>query len=169
MAAWRRLVVGAGVALSLVAMSVSSAAAGEGGSVINFHSMTPITGAAVGSTERGLKAGGLPWAITSGRGEVNQTGVVEVRVTGLVLTATGANPIGTFAATVSCVTRSGIVNVQTKGFPATMTGDSQINTAQIEDRISLPSDCMQPEVFVGGLIRTPTGAVVFRWFAVSNA
>ncbi|HKW59863.1 MAG TPA: hypothetical protein VJR46_08950 [Candidatus Dormibacteraeota bacterium] len=145
--------------MSLVAAGVTSAGA-DGGSLIEFKSMTPITGAAVGAVnDRGIKGGGLPWAITSGKGEVGRNGEVEVKVTGLVLVATGANPIGTFAATVSCVTPSGVVNVRTGLFPASTTGDSRI-----EDRVALPRDCGQPEVFVGGVFGGQ-----FRWFAVSNA
>ena len=160
MAVWRRFLVAGFGALSLVAAGVTSAGAHEGGSLIEFKSMTPITGTAVGAVnDRGIKGGGLPWAITSGKGEVDRNGEVEVKVTGLVLVATGANPIGTFAATVSCVTPSGIVNVTTRGFPANAAGDSRI-----EDRVALPRHCGQPEVFVGAVLGGQ-----FRWFAVSNA
>jgi hypothetical protein len=172
MSGWRRFVVAGVGALTLLGAGSATAAADEGGSVVTFHSMTPITGSAVNSTDRALKAGGLPWSIQVGAGEVSRNGVVEITVKGLVLAAgqaTGTNPIGTFAATVSCVTASGIVNVQTKGFPATTAGDTKINTARMEDRLSLPSDCTQPEVFVGGLITLATGQVVFRFFTVSNA
>ena len=160
MTRFRRLLVAGVGAASLVVMGVSSASADDGGSLVEFHSMTPITGSAVGAVnDRGLKGGGLPWAITSGKGEVSRHGGVEVRVTGLVLVATGANPIGSFAATVSCVTPSGIVNVTTGQFPASSTGDSRI-----EDTVSLPRHCRQPEVFVGAVLGGQ-----FRWFAVSNA
>jgi len=65
---WRRFVVAAAGALSLLVTGASSAAADEGGTLIRFDSMTPITGAAVGAVnDRGLAGGGLPWMITSGR------------------------------------------------------------------------------------------------------
>lgn len=165
---WRKLLVGVLGALSLVAFSTASAGADEGGTVIHFGSMTPITGATVGAVnDRGLTAGGIPWRITTGTGSVDRNGHVTASVTGLVLAAgalTGTNPIGTFAAVVSCrTTAQQIVNVQTGGVPATTTGDATIDTT-----VNLPHPCTTPEVFVGGLIKTPTGKTVFRWFAVSN-
>ncbi|HET7421023.1 MAG TPA: hypothetical protein VFL27_11650 [Candidatus Dormibacteraeota bacterium] len=170
---WRRFLVTAVAALGLLASGAASAAADEGGTVISFQSMTPITDGAVGAVnDRGLTAGSLPWKITSGSGTVDRDGHVSVAVTGLVLAAgpttppalVGKNPIGTFAAVVSCrTTAQQIVNVQTGGVPATMSGDASINTT-----VGLPHPCTTPEVFVGGLIRTASGAVVFRWFAVSN-
>src|SRR5207245_1289645 len=76
-----------------------SVSAHEGGSLIEFDSMTPVTGAAVAAVnDRLLKGGGLPWAISSGSGEVSRHGHVSVEVTGLVLAAgsnIGTNPIGT--------------------------------------------------------------------------
>ena len=168
MPAWRRFLVAAVGALSLVGVGTVSAAADEGGTVISFQSMTPITGSLVGAVnDRGLTGGGIPWKITSGSGAVDRDGHVSATVTGLVLAAgkfTGTNPIGTFAATVSCrTTAQSIVNVQTKGFPASTAGNSTIN-----DTVNLPHPCTTPEVFVGGLITLSTGQVIFRWFAVSN-
>ena len=146
--------------LSLVAAGASTAAAHDGGSLVEFDSMTPVTGAAVGAVnDRGIKGGGLPWVITSGRGEVDRRGHVEVTVRGLVLAAgplAGTNPITSFKATVSCITPGGVVNVTTGLFPASSTGDSTI-----VDTVNLPHPCKQPIVFVG----SPGGA----WFAMSNA
>lgn len=160
---WRRFAVAGIGALSLLGAGTVTVGAHDDGTLIEFESMTPITGAAVGAVnDRGITGGGLPWAITSGSGEVDSQGNVEVEVTGLVLAAgtfTGKNPIGTFQATVSCLTPSGIVNVKTAGFPANMAGDSTI-----EATVSLPQPCMSPQVFVG-----TTFSGTFVWFARSNA
>lgn len=157
MSRWRSLVVAAVGGLSLALAGASTAGAHDGGSLVEFDSMTPVTGAAVGTfNDRGIKGGGLPWAITSGSGEVDRQGNVEVTVHGLVLVATGGNPITSFKATVSCITPGGVVNVSTRLFPASSTGDSTI-----VDTVSLPHPCKQPIVFVGA----PSGA----WFAMSNA
>jgi hypothetical protein len=166
MTGWRRFVVAGVGALSLVGAGSVSVAAHEGGDLIEFDSMTPVTGAAVGTVnDRGLKGGGLPWMIASGSGDVSRRGHVEVEVTGLVLAAganIGKNPIPTFAATVSCLTPHGVVNVTTASFPATVPGgDSTINA-----RVRLPHPCKSPEVFVG-TVNATTGA--FAWFAQSNA
>ena len=162
----RRFLVAAIGALSLVGAGAVSAGADEGGTVITFGSMTPITAPALRNhvNDRGLTGGGVPWKITTGSGTVDRDGHVSVRVTGLVLVATGKNPIGTFAAVVSCrTTAQQIVNKQTGGVPASSTGDATINTT-----VDLPHPCTTPEVFVGGLIKISATVTVFRWFAVSN-
>jgi hypothetical protein len=156
----RRLLVATLGAASLVAFGASSAAADEGNILISFHTMTPVTGADVGTVnDRGIRGGGLPWRITSGTGTVDHQGHVSVMVTGLVLAAganEGKNPITQFKATLSCITPHGIVNVSTGLFAASLAGDSTI-----VDTVALPHPCMQPIVFVGA----PSGA----WFAMSNA
>ena len=169
MGVWRRFFVAGIGALSLLGAGTIGVPADEGGTVISFQSMTAITGdALVGKVnDRGLTGGGIPWRISSGTGSVDRDGHVSASVTGLVLAAgsrEGTNPIGTFAAVVSCrTTAQQIVNVQTAGFPADGAGNSTITGT-----VALPHPCTTPEVFVGGLITTPTGQVIFRWFAVSN-
>ena len=166
MTRWRRFLFAPIGALCLLGAGTIGVPADEGGTVISFQSMTPITGPTVNAVnDRGLKSGGLPWEITSGSGTVGRDGHVSASVTGLVLAAglPGVNPIGTFAAVVSCrTTAQNIVNVQTGGVPANRAGDATINTT-----VDLPHPCTTPEVFVGGLITTPAGQI-FRWFAVSN-
>ena len=162
MAYWRRFLVAAIGALSLVGSGTVSAAAHEGGTLIEFDSMTGITGdALVGKlNDRNILGGGVAWAIASGSGEVDRKGHVSVTVTGLVLAPTGLNPIGTFEAVVSCLTPGGVVNKMTAGFPATVPGGSSTINATVD----LPHPCKSPEVFVGA---SPRGT--FLWFAVSNA
>jgi len=160
----RRLLVGALGSLTLVGVGTIGVAAHEGGTLVEFHSMTPVTGSAVGVVnDRGIKGGGLPWVITSGRGEVDREGHLSVTVKGLIIVVppvSGKNPVATFSATVSCLTPKGIVNVTTGSFPASTTGDATINT-----KVVLPRRCHDPEVFVGTTNAT-TGA--FAWFAESN-
>jgi hypothetical protein len=161
------LVAGVG-ALSLLAAGTIGVPADEGGTVISFHSMTPVTGGARGTVnDRGLTGGGIAWRISSGTGSVARDGHVSATVSGLVLdagTLKGTNPIGTFAAVVSCrTTAQTIANVRTGGVPADGAGNATINAA-----VDLPHPCSTPEVFVGGLITTSTGQVIFRWFSVSN-
>lgn len=110
--------------------------------------------------DRGLLGGGAPWAITSGSGSVDRRGHVHVTVKGLIVAPLGRNPISPFQAVVSCITPQGVKNVETKGiFPATKPGGD----ATIDDTVSLPKHCKNPEVFVGG-----TPGSTFLWFAVSN-
>src|SRR2546430_9295377 len=114
MRGWRRFLVATVGALSLVGAGSVSVSAHEGGSLIEFDSMTPVTGAAVAAVnDRLLKGGGLPWAISSGSGEVSRHGHAPVEVTGLGLAAApniGTNPIGTVPGTVSCPAPHGNLN-----------------------------------------------------------
>ena len=165
MAYLRRLLVGAIGALTLVGAASVGVSAHEGGTHVEFESMTPVTAATVKiANDRGIHGGGLPWVIRSGRGEVDESGNVRIRVRGLVIPVAplnGTNPVANFSATVSCLTTSGIVNVTTGLFPASPAGDSTIKA-----KVALPSGCMSPEVFVG-TTNAATGA--FVWFAESNS
>lgn len=161
MAHWRRLLVGAAGALSLVGAGTAGVAAdGRGDVLIHFDSMTPVTGAAVGAVnDRGIKGGGLPWVITSGSGTVDRQGDVSVKVKGLIIVVppvNGHNPVPFLKATVSCITPDGVVNVSTASFPASTAGDSTIN-----GHVDLPHPCKDPIVFVAA----PTG----QWFAMSSS
>jgi hypothetical protein len=86
-----------------------------------------------------------------------------VEVNGLVITATGTNPVPTFRAVVSCLSIADgaavTVNRVTAPFPATTTGD-----AQFEGNVNLPSPCIAPIVFVTNGIGDPPGG----WFSVTG-
>jgi hypothetical protein len=158
---FRKLMVGAISALSLVAAGSATVLAHDDGSVLRFDSMIGVHGAGVGTVNhRGITGGGLPWVIASGRGEVSMNGEVEVRVKGLVIPVppfNGTNPVPMFGATVSCVTQNHvIVNVSTGLFPADTAGNSTI-----KDKVTLPSVCRKPILFV----TSPGGA----WFAKSTS
>jgi hypothetical protein len=145
-------------ALAVVAAGSATVLAQEDHRILQFGSMTPVTGAAVGAAnDRGLVGGGKAWAIASGSGSVSRDGHVTVSVTGLVIPDLGnVNPIPKFKAIVSCVTQHhAIVNVSTGLFDATTAGDSTIN-----DTVALPRHCGHALLFV----TSPGGA----WFAMSN-
>jgi hypothetical protein len=156
----RTLLVAAIGAVSLVGAGTVAVAAHERGTLIEFDSMTPVTGAAVGAVnDRGIKGGGLPWVITSGRGEVDRDGNVEVKVQGLIIVVppiNGHNPVAMLEATVSCLSHDGVVNVSTAPAPASAEGN-----ATITGKVTLPHPCKDPIVFVAA----PTG----QWFAMSNS
>ena len=118
-----KLLVAAMGALSLAAVGGATALAQNEHRILEFDSMTPVTGAAVGTVnDRGIPGGGLAWAITSGSGELTRGGHVHVAVTGLVIPARGnVNPIASFKAIVSCFTREhAIVNVSTSAVTQTV-------------------------------------------------
>jgi hypothetical protein len=159
MARFGRMLVAALGALGLIAAGSATALAHDGGrgDLIEFHSMFGVHGALVGTVNhRGITGGGLPWKIASARGEVERNGEVTANVKGLVIPVApfnGTNPVPMFGAIVSCIsTHHHVVNVSTGLFPASAAGDSMI-----KDKVTLPSVCDKPIVF----ITSPGGS----WFA----
>jgi hypothetical protein len=136
-------------------------------SLFHFRSMTgvvpPFTGPA--NPIRNLGGGGAPWQIASGRASLNTAGELEVHVRGLVLVRTGANPVASFAAILSCQSKDAagaptIVNLVAATAPATAAGD-----ADLEGTVSLPSPCVAPIVFVA---IPATATAPARWLAASG-
>jgi hypothetical protein len=142
-------------------------AAAKDHTIFEFTTLVGIPDSFTGAQNpiRGINGGGLPWMLTSASGSLSSSGRLELRVRGLVLAAganAGTNPISSFKAIVSCLTTGGAVsNVSTDAFPATtgaaLTGGGNAN---VEARLSLPSPCIAPIVFV----TSPTGA----WFAATG-
>jgi hypothetical protein len=162
-----------GVALvSLVPVLWASAPAGAGpATILDFTTMTPVTGPYVGAADpvRTVPGGGLPWIITAGNGVLKSDGHLIVHVRGLVLAdrapvppaLQGTNPIPGFEAIVSCqaISATGaatISNVRTAAFPASTAGNADINTT-----VRLPHPCIAPIVFV-------FGAPNVGWFAATG-
>src|SRR5512141_343144 len=101
------------IALALVAAAVFSAAgqprasAGEN-RIMQFGTMVGVPAGLTGSLApiRGVNGGGVPWTLTSARGELKASGKLDINVQGLVLAAganTGINPSPTFRGLVSCL------------------------------------------------------------------
>jgi hypothetical protein len=129
--------------------------------ILEWQTMVGVPQALTGMQApiRGVNGGGIPWALTSARGELSTTGHLEITVDGLVLATTLSNPSPTFRAIVSCLATDGSVqNVQTDPFPAT-TGlaSSGGGDATIEADVALAQPCIAPIVFV-----TSAGGA---WFA----
>ena len=135
--------------------------------ILEFNTMVGIPQAFTGTLSpiRGINGGGLPWTLTSAKGELKSDGKLELKVQGLVLAAganAGSNPIANFRAIVSCLkSDTSIENVTSDLFPAT-TGPATSGggNAKIETTLTLPQPCLAPLVFV----TSPTGA----WFAVTG-
>jgi hypothetical protein len=155
----------------LFLLSTASAKKGDDNERLNlleFHRMSavapPFTGPA--NPVRGVPGAGAPWKIASAHVELDETGKLEVSVRGLVLVATGANPIANFQAVLNCQSKDPVsgaattVNVSLPAVPATTTGD-----ADTEGHVDLPSPCNGAIVFVV-IPATPTAAA--RWLAVSG-
>ena len=152
-----------------VASATNSGTSGrdDGGTVFEFNQLTPVVPPFTGPTNpiRGIGGGGAPWKIDSGRAELNVKGEIEVRVRGLVLVSTGANPVANFAVILSCQSKDAvgapaIVNLVAGITPATTTGD-----ARFEGTVTPPSPCIAPIVFVA---IPATATAPARWLAVSG-
>jgi hypothetical protein len=153
----------------LLALPAAGSASGEktgaaGDQILEFGTMVGVAGPFRGATNniRGVNGAGAAWRLTEAKGELGESGRLEIRVRGLVLVTTGLNPIANFRAIVSCLTTdsSGTVvatsNIVTDPFPATPAGD-----ADIEALVGLPSPCIAPIVFV-------TNAGGTSWFSVTG-
>ena len=149
--------------------SVSTATAKEP-KILEFDTMVGIPQAFTGTQNpiRSINGGGLPWTLTSARGELTVDGHLEIEVDGLVLAAgpnAGSNPatITTFRAIVSCLTSDGgFQNVTTDPFPAsTGPASSGGGDSKIEADLTLPHPCIAPIIFV----TNPGGTA---WFAATG-
>ena len=149
------------VAVSLTALTIPTNAQSDK-DILSFRDMAGVSGPFRGPTNaiRGIGGGGANWLIDEGRGELRRDGRLRIRVRGLVLESTGANPAATFKGAVSCQTidangAAAVTNVFTEEFPATPTGDADIDAV-----VALPTRCFAPIIFV-------TNAAG-RWFAVTG-
>src|SRR3954471_7133329 len=131
----RVLVLGAAVALLL---STFSAASAGGRKVLD----STMTGLPVGNMElNGLTGGGVPWSIDEGRAQLFADGRLHVEVEGLVVTASGINPVLTGGRAV--VTCNNEPVATTDVFPfSSPEGDASIDTV-----VNLPVQCLAPAVF----------------------
>jgi len=127
----------------------------DGRTILEFDTMVGVSAPYTGATNpiRGIPGGGIPWVLRSAKGELKQSGKLEVKVQGLVLATTLANPVATFKSTVSCLSSTNgaptTVNVSTAPVPAT-TGLASAGggNAEIEAMLDLPHPCIAPIIFV---------------------
>lgn len=155
------LILSGALALGLV---LQAGAGSDDRQVLKFHTMSPVVSPFTGSANpiRGINGGGVPWRLESAKGKLKGNGRLELKVEGLVLVSTGANPVAAFRGVVNCLTPAAPttgVNVVTDPVPATSTGD-----ATIKATLDLPSPCIAPIVFVTNGAGNAPGA----WFATTG-
>jgi hypothetical protein len=142
--------------------------------ILEWDTMVGVPKALTGNQNpiRGINGGGLPWVVGPVKGQLKESGKLELLVTGLVFDPSdptvierglaNKNTVANFKAIVSCLAADGSVqNVATGLFPAT-TGDlsAGAGTSRMEANLTLPQPCLAPLVFV----TNPAGA----WFAVTG-
>jgi hypothetical protein len=141
-----------GLALTLITVLAvaSTASAAAGGRKLLDSTMTGLpTGSLVLD---GVTGGGVPWSITDGHVQLFADGRLHVDVEGLVITATGTNPVTTGKAVLAC---GDAPFSSTDVVPFSSAGDATIDTV-----IAVPAQCLAPAVF----FTNATG----RWFAVTG-
>lgn len=143
-----RLVLALTVLTALTAGTVASAVAG-GPKILDARLAALPT---AGLVLDGVTGGGLPWVIDEGHARLFSDGRLQVDVEGLVLAATGANPVASGHAIVTC---GGAPVATTDNVPFSPTGD-----AEVDATVALPSPCLAPAVF----FTTATN----RWLAVTG-
>jgi len=152
------------LALGLIAQA-SSAGSGPNSTVLKFKTMAGVVAPYLGPANaiRGIPGAGSAWSIDKADGTLKENGDLKVNVKGLIITATGTNPVPTFRAVVSCLSTADgaavTVNRVTAPFPATTTGD-----AKFKGNVDLPSPCIAPIVFVTNGTGDPPA-----WFSVTGA
>jgi hypothetical protein len=153
------------LAIGLIAqVSLADSGGSSNSTVLRFKTMIGDQGPYVGPANaiRGIPGAGSPWSIDKANGTLKQNGDLDVKVKGLIITGTGANPVPTFRAVVSCQSIANgaavVVNRVTAPFPATTTGD-----AHFKGNVDLPSPCVAPIVFVTNGTGDPPA-----WFSVTG-
>ena len=99
-----------------------------------------------------LTGGGVPWVIDEGHAKLFADGRLEVDIEGLVIAATGVNPVASGHAIVTC---NGGPAATSPNVPFSPTGDAEVVT-----QVALPTPCLAPAVFF------TTGTD--RWLAVTG-
>lgn len=145
--------------------------------VLEFETMLgnprPFTGAA--GAVRGINAGGAPWALTNGHGELKANGKLELAISGLVLDPTdpalvAAGVAGTVPAPILAAGYNAVVSCQSKdanGAPAIVNvlagavPTDRAGNALFETKVALPKPCIAPIVLV-------TNAAGTAWFAATG-
>ena len=144
----------------------ASSATAKDSKILEFDTMVGVPDGMTGTKSplRGINGGGIPWVLTSARGELKASGKLEIEVQGLVLATTNSNPSAFFRGLVSCLNSDGSVAppVVTGQFPATLgPASAGGGNSQIEATLTLPQPCIAPIVFV-------TNGAGTAWFAVTG-
>ena len=135
--------------IGILAIASTSGAAAGGRKLLD----ATMTGLPTGSLLLdGVTGGGVPWSITDGHVQLFADGRLHVDVEGLVITATGVNPVTTGKAVLAC---GDAPFSSTDVVPFSSTGDATIDTV-----IAVPAQCLAPAVF----FTNASG----RWFAVTG-
>jgi hypothetical protein len=153
-----------GLGAVVVGIAAFAATGSSGNGVLEFNTMSPVVAPFTGAANpiRGINGGGVPWKLTSAKGELSSSGELELKVRGLVLAATGVNPVASFRGVVNCLTpASPMTGVSVATDPV---ATNTAGNVEIEARLTLPDPCIAPIVFVtnGG------GAAPGAWFATTG-
>ena len=93
----------------------------------------------------GVNPGGVPWQLTRGSVDLHSDGKLKVDIRGLVIPGTGnPGPVTTVSASLFCgADTEHTAAAKTTSVPLSSKGDAKIN-----QRITLPAECLAPVVLV---------------------
>jgi hypothetical protein len=175
------LAVGIGIVLmvgSTFCASPSGAAEAQGKrrgeSLFRSKQMVGVTGAFLGSAQPpmllgGVPGGGLPWVLTRGEANLDDSGELRVRVEGVVLDPNdptvksqglaGINPVPRFFATLSCrdADTGDVKSSDTQTVEATKEGDAKIKAQLDLSKLPPPGKCLDPIILVRGDLSSVPG------------
>jgi hypothetical protein len=148
------------LALAVAVPTVAGSADGSDKDVLAFDAMTGVTAPFTGPDHaiRGIAGGGAPWQAGDVRGALRADGLLKINVRGLVLQASGVNPLGSFRGAVNCLTPDEPdtgETILTDAAPASPAGN-----ALIKQKLALSEDCVAPIAMVtsnGGAWLASTG------------
>jgi hypothetical protein len=127
-------------ALAIGVGGAGSASAASDGQILSA-SLVPDLGPNAEPTIAGVVPGGLPWVLRAGHSTLTRDGDLTVSVEGLLIPTTGTTgPVTMVTASVVCA--NGVVLTTS---PASL---SSHGNAQLEQRVSLPAQCVGPIVLV---------------------
>jgi hypothetical protein len=136
----------AAAVLAMVTLSAAPAFAdGSSGHSSSGHSVlrAPLMGstpAPVSPMIAGINPGGAAWVNGPSKVRVRRDGRISVTIRGLVLVATGANPLPSMVATLVC---DNMVSSSTAPFDLSPAGNGSTS-----DKISVPRHCEDPTVLI---------------------
>ncbi len=139
----------AGALLGALVVGTAATATAGGPKILDAKMAGIPTG---GLVINGLTGGGVPWSLEDGKAMLFADGRLHVEVEGLVVAASGVNPILMGHAVVTCGEAKAAT---TADVPFSMAGDAEVNA-----RVTLPSPCLAPAVFFTN--------TTDRWFAVTG-
>jgi hypothetical protein len=130
--------------LGVAALALAVAAIAKPGKDRSLRStLAPSMPAPADPQLHGVNPGGVPWQLARGTVDLHSDGKLKVDIRGLVIPSMGTpGPVTTVSASLFCGNDT-TAAAKTTSVPLSSKGDAKIN-----QRVTLPAECLAPVVFV---------------------